>query len=77
MKEFWALVSFEYRKILGKRSVKIALLLTLFLSVFSIWGTLMGSYYIEGELFESNAEAMKKTVHTHGNYPAEYWTINY
>ena len=31
MKEFWALVSFEYRKILGKRSVKIALLLTLFL----------------------------------------------
>ena len=36
MKEFWALVSFEYRKILGKRSVKIALLLTLFLSVFSI-----------------------------------------
>lgn len=60
MKEFWALVSFEYRKILGKRSVKIALLLTLFLSVFSIWGTLMGSYYIEGELFESNAEAMKK-----------------
>ena len=46
MKEFWALVSFEYRKILGKRSVKIALLLTLFLSVFSIWGTLMGSYYI-------------------------------
>lgn len=60
MKEFWALVSFEYRKILGKRSVKIALQLTLFLSVFSIWGTLMGSYYIEGELFESNAEAMKK-----------------
>lgn len=60
MKEFWTLVSFEYRKILGKRSVKIALLLTLFLSVFSIWGTLMGSYYIEGELFESNAEAMKK-----------------
>ena len=60
MKEFWALVSFEYRKILGKRSVKIALLLTLFLSVFSIWGTLMGSYYIEGELFEANAEAMKK-----------------
>ena len=30
MKEFWTLVSFEYRKILGKRSVKIALLLTLF-----------------------------------------------
>ena len=60
MKEFWTLVSFEYRKILGKRSIKIALLLTLFLSVFSIWGTLMGSYYIEGELFESNAEAMKK-----------------
>lgn len=60
MKEFWTLVSFEYRKILGKRSVKIALLLTLFLSVLSIWGTLMGSYYIEGELFESNAEAMKK-----------------
>ena len=60
MKEFWTLVSFEYRKILGKRSVKIALLLTVFLSVFSIWGTLMGSYYIEGELFESNAEAMKK-----------------
>ena len=60
MKEFWTLVSFEYRKILGKRSVKIALLLTLFLSVFSIWGTLMGSYDIEGELFESNAEAMKK-----------------
>lgn len=60
MKEFWTLVGFEYRKILGKRSVKIALLLTLFLSVFSIWGTLMGSYYIEGELFESNADAMKK-----------------
>ena len=54
MKEFWALVSFEYRKILGKRSVKIALLLTLFLSVFSIWGTLMGSYYIEGELIRQN-----------------------
>lgn len=51
MKEFWTLVSFEYRKILGKRSVKIALLLTLFLSVFSIWGTLMGSYYIEGGTF--------------------------
>lgn len=60
MKEFWTLVGFEYRKILGKRSVKITLLLTLFLSVFSIWGTLMGSYYIEGEIFESNAEAMKK-----------------
>ena len=60
MKEFWTLVGFEYRKILGKRSVKIALLLMFFLSVFSIWGTLMGSYYIEGEIFESNAEAMKK-----------------
>ena len=60
MRDFWTLVGFEYRKILGKRSVKIALLLTLFLSVFSIWGTLMGSYYIEGEVFETNAEAAKK-----------------
>jgi ABC-type transport system involved in multi-copper enzyme maturation permease subunit len=54
------LVKFEYRKILLKRSTIITLLLAVFLTAFSCVGTLMGYYYIKGEVLESNYDGMKK-----------------
>lgn len=47
-------------KILRKRSTIITLVLGILLTAFSCLGTLMGNYYIDGEVFESNYEAMVK-----------------
>ena len=60
MNSYSELVKFEYRKILLKRSTIITLLLAIFLTAFSCVGPLMGDYYIKGEVFESNFDAMKK-----------------
>jgi len=60
MDEFWNLVSFEYKKILRKRSVQITLLLTVLITVFSVFGTLLGDYYVDGKPYESNYDAMVK-----------------
>lgn len=58
MSNFWSLVGFEYKKILRKRSVQAALLLAVLVTAFSVCGTLLGNYYVNGEVYESNYEAM-------------------
>lgn len=60
MNGFWNLVSFEYKKILRKRSVQITLLLAVLVTALSVVGTLSGEYYVNGEPFESNYSAMVK-----------------
>ncbi len=60
MNGFWNLVSFEYKKILRKRSVQIALLLAVLVTAFSVVGTLLGSHYVDGKPYESNYDAMVK-----------------
>lgn len=60
MNELWNLVVFEYKKILRKRSIQITLLLAILISIISIPGTLYGSSYIEGKIYESYFDAMVK-----------------
>ncbi|MDF2513337.1 MAG: hypothetical protein K0S04_3203 [Herbinix sp.] len=60
MKGLWSLISYEYKKILRKKSVWIALILAILITIISVPGTLFGSYYIDGELYESHLEAMVK-----------------
>lgn len=60
MSSYCELIKFEYRKILCKRSTIITLLLGILLTALSCVGPLMGNDYINGEVFESNYEAMKK-----------------
>ena len=60
MRIFWRLVGFEYKKILYKKSVIVVLALAVITTAISVWGTLMGNYYIGGEVFESNYDAMVK-----------------
>lgn len=60
MKEFWNLVSFEYKKILFKRSVQVTLLLSILVTAFSVTGTLLGSSYVDGMPTESNYNASLK-----------------
>lgn len=60
MNSFWSLVSFEYKKILGKKSVLIALLLAVIVTIVSVGGTLFGNSYVDGKVLESNYEAMIK-----------------
>lgn len=58
MHNYWNLVHFEYKKILSKRSIQIALCLTFVTVIFSCFGTVLGNYYIDGEIVCSNYEAM-------------------
>lgn len=60
MKHFMSLVCFEYRKIWNKKSAVLTLALVLFFSIISVWGTLLGNAYIDGEIYESNYEGMIK-----------------
>ena len=60
MSSFWNLVSFEYKKILGKRSVQVTLLLAVLFTSVSVAGTLFGSYYVEGLPYETHYDAMVK-----------------
>jgi len=60
MSSFCELVKFEYKKILRKRSTIIVLLLGILLTAISSVGTLLGNYYVEGKVFESNYDGMKK-----------------
>lgn len=60
MSSYFELVKFEYRKILRKRSTVITLILGILLTAISSVGTLLGNYYIDGEVFESNYDSMKK-----------------
>ncbi len=59
MNGFWNLVGFEYKKILGKRSVQITLLLAVLVTAFCVVATLLGGYYVDGN-YESNYDAMVK-----------------
>lgn len=54
------MVGFEYKKILGKKRMWIVLLLALVVSGICVGGTLTGSHYVEGEVFETHYEAMIK-----------------
>ena len=60
MNGFWTLVNFEYKKILRKRSVQFMLLLTVLVTMFSVVGTLLGDYYVDGKPYESYYDAMVK-----------------
>jgi ABC-type transport system involved in multi-copper enzyme maturation permease subunit len=60
MSSFWSLVGYEYKKILHKKSVMIALLLAVIVTAISVGGTLFGNSYIDGEVFESHYDAMIK-----------------
>ncbi len=60
MSSFWRLVGFEYKKILCKKSVIIVLVLAVIATAVSVWGTLFGSTYVDGKVFESNYESMVK-----------------
>lgn len=44
MNNFWNLVSFEYKKILSKRSVQITLFLAILFTAIGVVGTLLGAY---------------------------------
>ena len=60
MKGLIGLIRFEYRKIIGKPSTIIILLLAVFLTACTSVGPLMGDYYVKGEKLESNYDGMKK-----------------
>ena len=60
MNSFWSLVGFEYKKILHKRSVQVVLFLAAIVTAISVGGTLLGNSYVDGEVYESNYEAMVK-----------------
>ena len=60
MSSFFELVRFEYKKIFKKRSTIIVLILGIFLTGINRVGTLLGNHYVNGEVFESKYEAMKK-----------------
>jgi ABC-type transport system involved in multi-copper enzyme maturation permease subunit len=57
---FWQLAGFEYRKMLRKKSIILGLLLAFLLSLINGWGILIGNHYMNGEVFESNYDAMIK-----------------
>ena len=56
----WNFIGYEYKKILKKRSVRVALVLAVLITVISVPGTLFGTYYIDGEPFETHRNAMVK-----------------
>lgn len=58
MNSFMELVQFEYLKLIRKKSVKIAVIIGFILIIFSVYASMMGSVYINGELFESHYQAM-------------------
>lgn len=60
MSSFWTLVGFEYKKILKKKSVIIALSIGFLASVISVVAVLFGNNYIDGKPFETNYEGMVK-----------------
>ncbi|MGL4338701.1 MAG: hypothetical protein ACRCST_17575 [Turicibacter sp.] len=60
MTNFSQMVGLEYRKMLGKKSTVITLVVAILFTVISCVGPLMGNYYVDGEVFESNYEGMKK-----------------
>jgi len=60
MNNFWSLVRFECKKVLGKKSSWLALSLALLVSAVCVGGTLFGAHYVEGEVFETHYEAMVK-----------------
>lgn len=58
MSNFWNIVAFEYKKIFGKKSVKLTLLLGAAVMVFSCCTVFLGSYYVEGNRIGSQYERM-------------------
>lgn len=60
MNPFWRLAGFEYRKMLRKKSIILGLILAFLLSLINGWGILIGNHVMNGEVFESNYEAMIK-----------------
>ncbi len=60
MNSFWRLVGYEYKKVFYKRSIVMLLVLSIVVTALSVWGTLLGNTYMDGELFESNYDGMVK-----------------
>ena len=60
MKNFWLLVGFEYRKLLKRKSVWIALGIICLLCAFSGSSELFGNYYVEGKKVDSHWNMLKK-----------------
>lgn len=62
MKHFFTLAEFEYRKLWKRKSAILAMSVGLLVSILSVWGTLLGSTYINGKVSESNYEATFKDL---------------
>jgi ABC-type transport system involved in multi-copper enzyme maturation permease subunit len=60
MNSFWRLVGYEYKKVFYKRSILMLLVLSVVVTAASVWGILLGSTYVDGELFESHYDGMVK-----------------
>lgn len=54
MNHFSVLFRFECKKLLGKKIVWISFLLLILISIFGLVGPLLGNYYIDGMLIDSN-----------------------
>lgn len=60
MRIFGNLLTFELKKLLCRKGAAVTLLISLALVIFAPVGTILGDEYIDGNVFESNYEAMKK-----------------
>lgn len=59
MSVFRDIAGFEYKKILKRRGTVIAVIISVLLSAFSVFGTIIGSVYVDGEPVMSKYEDMK------------------
>lgn len=55
---FWNLVRFEYKKTFMKKNMILVLLIGTLFAVISVFGTIIGSVYVDGVKTQSNYEAM-------------------
>ena len=60
MRSFFDLVGFEYKKIFKRKGAVVAIAIIMLLSLIGPIGVFIGNIYIDGELFESNYQAMTK-----------------
>lgn len=62
MSVFWDLVSCEYKKIFKRRGAVITLIIAVMLSLIGVFGTIVGSIYVNGEPVISKYEDMTKDL---------------
>lgn len=59
MSKFWCLVGYEYKKLWKKKLTWLTVVILLIISVFSACTCVLGDYYINGEIFDSNYHMLK------------------